>query len=163
MHKFFLMFFAALMLSACGTESVDSMDTESYLRGGQACGGFAGLECDEGFECVDDRRDSCDPKLGGADCIGVCRKAKKDQCDHKPNQYVGNSLEECATIHFICAEGEQYFADDCGCGCEPAPVLEECGADVCAEGMVCCNASCGICTEPGGFCTQQACEPTTAG
>jgi hypothetical protein len=38
------------------------------------CGGFAGGSCQEdtGLECYDDPRDSCDPKRGGADCIGVC-------------------------------------------------------------------------------------------
>ena len=34
-----------------------------------------------------------------------------------------------------------------------------CGPSVCTGGMVCCNASCGTCTPPGGFCTQQACSP----
>jgi hypothetical protein len=35
----------------------------------------------------------------------------------------------------------------------------------CGQGLVCCNASCGICTEPGGVCTQQFCgeEPVTCG
>jgi hypothetical protein len=36
----------------------------------------------------------------------------------------------------------------------------ECGNTVCARDKVCCNASCGICTSPGGFCTQQYCGPT---
>ena len=41
---------------------------------------------------------------------------------------------------------------------------ETCGDATCAKGQVCCNASCGICTEPGGVCTQQACEePPTGG
>ena len=42
--------------------------------GGQPCGGFAGLECPSPRQvCVDDPRDNCDPKTGGADCIGICR------------------------------------------------------------------------------------------
>lgn len=36
--------------------------------------------------------------------------------------------------------------------------VEQCGTVVCPPGLVCCNASCGICTEPGGFCIQIACE-----
>jgi hypothetical protein len=41
-----------------------------------------------------------------------------------------------------------------------------CGEARCDRGQVCCNESCGICTEPGGFCTQQFCgdpepEPTS--
>lgn len=39
---------------------------------GPQCGGFAGFPCPEGKVCVDDPRDDCDPRHGGADCIGVC-------------------------------------------------------------------------------------------
>ncbi len=42
-----------------------------------------------------------------------------------------------------------------------APEREQCGDTLCAAGDVCCNASCGICAPPDGFCTQQVCEPTT--
>jgi len=35
---------------------------------------------------------------------------------------------------------------------------EVCGEETCASGLVCCNESCGICTEPGGACTQQICD-----
>jgi len=34
---------------------------------------------------------------------------------------------------------------------------ERCGDTTCAAGMVCCNASCGICTPPDGACIQIAC------
>jgi hypothetical protein len=34
-----------------------------------------------------------------------------------------------------------------------------CGMNTCNAGDVCCNASCGICTPPGGFCIQLACTP----
>ena len=37
------------------------------------CGGFAGFRCKDGKKwCVDDPRDDCDPKHGGADCGGIC-------------------------------------------------------------------------------------------
>ncbi|RKU49143.1 hypothetical protein DL546_008149 [Coniochaeta pulveracea] len=42
------------------------------------CGGIAGLVCKDGKGkpdgrlCVDDPRDDCDPKKGGADCGGIC-------------------------------------------------------------------------------------------
>src|SRR5262245_26614704 len=45
--------------------------------------------------------------------------------------------------------------------CEAKPVL--CGPTTCPAGQVCCNASCGICTPPGGVCTQQICDPPPAG
>jgi hypothetical protein len=38
----------------------------------QACGGAQGLLCPTGSICVDDPSDSCDPKQGGSDCIGIC-------------------------------------------------------------------------------------------
>ena len=40
---------------------------------------------------------------------------------------------------------------------DEAPV-EQCGVRVCPRGLVCCNASCGICVEPGEFCIQIACD-----
>lgn len=47
----------------------------------------------------------------------------------------------------------------------PAPRVR-CGEALCPEGQVCCNASCGICTAPGGTCTKRACgmpyAPTSA-
>ena len=41
----------------------------------------------------------------------------------------------------------------CGCGPYTCPG-EQCGDVTCEEGMVCCNALSGTCTEPGGLCTQ---------
>jgi hypothetical protein len=38
------------------------------------CGGIAGLACPEGYRCIDDPTDTCDPKNGGNDCIGICVK-----------------------------------------------------------------------------------------
>jgi hypothetical protein len=40
----------------------------------------------------------------------------------------------------------------------PPPKGEACGKNTCAVGEVCCNASCGICTAPGGGCTKQLCS-----
>lgn len=40
---------------------------------------------------------------------------------------------------------------------------QKCGTNTCEKGMVCCNASCGICTPPGGVCIQLACDPADAG
>jgi hypothetical protein len=38
-----------------------------------------------------------------------------------------------------------------------------CGPKTCAAGQICCNASCGICTPPDGFCTQQLCNEPDGG
>ncbi len=40
---------------------------------------------------------------------------------------------------------------------EAEVALVTCGDVTCAEGLVCCNASCGICAAPGEKCNQQAC------
>ncbi|RDA91947.1 hypothetical protein CP533_1351 [Ophiocordyceps camponoti-saundersi (nom. inval.)] len=37
-----------------------------------SCSGFAGLRCPRGLTCYDKPNDGCDPRKGGADCIGVC-------------------------------------------------------------------------------------------
>jgi hypothetical protein len=56
-------------------------------------------------------------------------------------------------------------SDDVSIGRDPAPVSPRdggdpmrCGDTTCGSGEVCCNPSCGICTEPGGVCTTQICE-----
>lgn len=38
-----------------------------------------------------------------------------------------------------------------------------CGKLNCAQGEMCCNASCSICTPPDGMCTQQICETDSPG
>lgn len=39
---------------------------------GLTCGGFLGLQCPSGLDCVDDPADNCDPNMGGSDCSGLC-------------------------------------------------------------------------------------------
>jgi hypothetical protein len=46
--------------------------TPTSTTGPIYCGGFAGLGCPEGYACIDDISDDCDPNNGGADCIGIC-------------------------------------------------------------------------------------------
>lgn len=41
---------------------------------------------------------------------------------------------------------------------EPPLTWEACGMNVCAPGLVCCNASCGTCVSPGETCSQLACS-----
>ncbi|KAK4187945.1 hypothetical protein QBC35DRAFT_434078 [Podospora australis] len=82
--------------------------------------------------------------------------------------------------HIVCAKGLTCCNASCGTcvkpgmmctqqvcerSAEPAPAPaaaapkgEVCGNTVCAEGLTCCNASCGMCVKPGMMCTQQICE-----
>jgi hypothetical protein len=39
------------------------------------------------------------------------------------------------------------------------PTGVACGSATCGPGLVCCNASCGICTPPSSACIQIACDP----
>ena len=116
---------------------------------GGMCGGIAGFPCPDGFVCVDDPSDSCDPAMGGADCSGVCLPI-----DYNP----------CAAI--LCIEGTTC-CPQCGGVCIPnsSPCSEDlclsepCGPSFCGAGEYCCNESCGICAPLGGGCIEVFCEP----
>ncbi|HMJ15007.1 MAG TPA: hypothetical protein VK524_26520 [Polyangiaceae bacterium] len=63
------------------------------------CGGFAGLPCPAGFDCVDDPRDDCSPCRGGADCGGICVELScKPECD--PTLICGQAV--------TCVDGQLY-------------------------------------------------------
>ncbi|MFT3921666.1 MAG: hypothetical protein QM778_03950 [Myxococcales bacterium] len=84
------------------------------------------------------------------------------------------ALTQVQCVKEPCDPVAQCISDDLG----PKPVGDgdqddasasgqACGKATCAEGTVCCNASCGICTKPGQVCTQVACgdepaKPTCA-
>lgn len=63
----------------------------------------------------------------------------------------------CAAVR--CMSGTRCVEEAGTARCVPEEGGVPCGSAVCAAGQVCCNASCGICTEPGGVCIQQACTP----
>ena len=106
------------------------------------CGGFAGFTCEGEGSCEDDPRDDCDPRNGGADCGGVC----------------------VCPAEGTCGDGQVWDSNPKVCGCvraggdTGAGGGERCGDNTCGRGMVCCNASCGICTPPDAACIQIACD-----
>lgn len=115
----------ALLGTSCGSTD-EATDTTSVQeeRSGEFCGGIAGFPCSEGFVCVDDPSDDCDPNNGGADCGGICLRDKgkdrrKPRCNDPSRIYVSRSPDKCAAIRFFCEPGKVAFFDDCGCGCEP--------------------------------------------
>lgn len=57
-----------LTLAACTPGGGGSTSPEEAAF----CGGIAGIQCPNGYTCVDDPTDTCDPKSGGADCGGIC-------------------------------------------------------------------------------------------
>ncbi|KAL9626116.1 MAG: hypothetical protein Q9204_007566 [Flavoplaca sp. TL-2023a] len=71
------------------------------------CGGIGNIKCegevDGTQKCVDDPRDSCDPKKGGRDCGGICVVNTKPPVEKK---------RICATLSgFQCLEGENKLAN----------------------------------------------------
>jgi hypothetical protein len=113
---------ASLLGMACGptVEAQEQTQPQEQKAGGEFCGGIAGIPCAEGFTCVDDPNDDCDPRQGGADCGGICQREKKPACTgREPGQrYVSRDPAKCAAIRFFCKEGYSPFFNDCGCGCQ---------------------------------------------
>ncbi|HEX5748652.1 MAG TPA: hypothetical protein VFZ09_20600 [Archangium sp.] len=113
---------AALGGAAC-TSTADA-GQEAGLQAGEVqgdfCGGIAGIPCAEGYACVDDPRDDCDPDRGGADCGGICRRMNPVACTghERGMKYVSRDPAQCAAIRFTCKEGFAPFFNECGCGCQ---------------------------------------------
>lgn len=66
---------------------------------GPMCGGIAAIPCPGAGTCVDDPRDDCDPRKGGADCSGVCR----------------------CLAQGLCVEGHRWDSSPEVCACVAAP------------------------------------------
>ena len=113
------------------------------------CGGFAGIECPDGYTCVDDPGDDCDPRKGGADCGGICVRS-------------GDNV--CATVR--CRSGT-HCCPDCGrracipdsVSCKEACTSTPCNEETCGPGEYCCNESCSRCVPYGQGCTREICPP----
>jgi len=92
-------------------------------------------------------------------CRWKCNKCAPGMFCTQTCEQIGKCGSACTSIG-LCIEG--YVWDDKACACVPAPVSgEACGSTNCPSGQVCCNSSCGICTDPGGVCIQMVCEGTT--
>jgi PrcB C-terminal len=127
------------------------------------CGGIAGFPCPGAGTCVDNPADDCDPNHGGADCGGLCQCNALGFC--VPGYVWDSSPEVCNCVSVtdpcavtLCQTGTECKVINGAAVCVSNGALA-CGTNVCDKGLVCCNASCGACTAPGMFCTQQACLP----
>jgi hypothetical protein len=127
----------AAVLCPVWTRCDESSGTARCIPFGPPCGGKADLACPGAGTCVDDPEDNCDPDRGRGkkNCPGIC---------------------QCNAIG-LCIEGYRWESSPFVCGCVPEEAVT-CGPTLCPVGQVCCNASCGICTEPEGSCIQIACE-----
>lgn len=127
------------------------------------CGGIANIQCPGIGLCEDDPYDGCDPSNGGADCGGVCTCEALAKCpaDYtfdrsptvcncvKPEPENPCNLVDCIpNTVCIVLDGEPRCVSDGSLAC---------GENTCGKGSVCCNSSCGICTEPDMACIQIAC------
>ena len=144
---------------------VQADGTAACVPSGPFCGGIAGFPCEGAAECIDDPTDDCDPNMGGADCSGVCVCEVIGVCEQ--GLVWDESPEVCGCVPEVpdenpcavtlCPVGTTCVLELGQAWCVSDGTLE-CGNSVCAEGNVCCNPSCGICTPPGGVCIQIACD-----
>jgi hypothetical protein len=140
-------------------------EKERNRRTPRFCGGIAGIPCPDGFTWVDDPRDDCDPKLGGADCGGICVRRGGEPCGRTRcgrGEYCCNpSCGVCTPVGGGCAT--VYCPPDPEPWPEPEPWPgERCGNTVCPRGQYCCNASCSICAPPNAACLMIACVDESA-
>jgi hypothetical protein len=78
--------------------------------------------CDvEGAVCYSNYCGGCNAEWIDPSGALVCTPAD-DACADESREYVADDPATCARIRFFCDPGEQAFFDDCGCGCEPAPI-----------------------------------------
>jgi len=63
---------------------------------------------------------------------------------NKPgHRYIGFNAVVCESINIECEDNENYFADDCGCGCKNSAFLNMCeNNDECSEGKACIEGNC---------------------
>jgi hypothetical protein len=136
-----------LVIAGCGGASSSSSGSSTSSSGNiPSSDPCANRACPDGEHC----------ELQDVQCIQA-------PCDPVPACVTGT--HPCAAI--LCDGDSRCEARNGRASCVPAPVATgatpasggvPCGNTTCAEGRVCCNASCGICTPPDGMCTQQFCN-----
>lgn len=102
-------------------------------------------------------------KATGTSTKGECGGEPECNVGNPDYTYVGNSPEECSLIKFTCPEGEDFFSDDCGCGCwddpgepnpgEPGSICGGFANAQCVGGLECVGlgdngSSAGVCSCP---------------
>jgi hypothetical protein len=150
-----LVAFSTLVLVACGSgspdesASTDDANVEELSIGKiEYCGGLLGTQCRGNQVCVDDPRDDCDPRNGGADCIGICRPAPKPR------------PQFCGGIANIPCRGGLKCVDNPEDSCDPKLGGVDCGGicvpDVCDSTRVCAT----VVTCVAGQLYPTACGPS---
>ena len=140
---------ALFVVAACGGSESPPPAGGTSTSGSGTAAPASGDACD-GHVCPDDAH--CE--LQTVQCV-------RAPCDPVPTCVTG--MHPCAAV--MCATNTRCEARDGQANCIPLTGEASggeaagvpCGRATCAEGMVCCNASCGVCTPPDGMCTQQFC------
>jgi hypothetical protein len=161
---------AAASLVACSNASLDDEGSEpapaesqdELKKGKKYCGGFAGFVCPSGYTCVDIPNDGCDPKNGGADCLGVCKP--KPPSPPKPKMCGGFAGIQCPAGQ-VCVDDPSDSCDpqnggaDCSGICvtapppPPPPTKIFCGGFAgiqCPSGMTCVDDPSDSCDPQNG-------------
>eukprot|EP01084_Bolivina_argentea_P043190 79579_1 len=111
----------------------------------QICGGIAGLTCPNGYTCIDDPRDTCDPKNNGADCSGFCESVCPTGEILNPN---GVCAQICGGIAGLTCPDRYTCVDDPRDTCDPKNNGADCSGfceSVCPTGEI---------LNPNGVCAQ---------
>ena len=137
---------------------------------GAFCGGFAGIQCPAGQECVDVPGDGCDPKNGGADCGGMCVDAPP-----ATNSCAGHCGGVSADKSCYCDSVCKYYGDCCddyAAQCTTrVPATGACvknSNDSCTTDADCVGGGCGgeLCYNPAvssGISTCECTQPMNVG
>jgi hypothetical protein len=119
------------------------------------CAGFLGLPCPDGYLCIDDPNDSCDPAGGGADCGGLCILDGSPQCRadsdcpavRAPCQSCPDGSEACPRS--FCENGSCRVVFETCAGLPPTPTPISEG--FCYRGPVACGGG-GVPWSQAGCC-----------
>ena len=119
----------------------------------KTCGGIAGLPCPDGYECVDDPGDDCDPNNGGADCIGSCVPAPP-----KPESCGGFTGQVCAD-GFECVDDPSDSCDPANGGADCPGICQPAMSRACKTDADCpvIGAPCKLCPDGTAACPRSVC------
>ena len=109
-----------------------------------------GLTCAHNADCG--RRSYCQYPNEQCDGTGTCQTRPR-LCTHSHAPVCGCDGRSYSNACVAASAGMSVRHEgECDAG-------EPCGSvAICEKGLECCNASCGICVSPGGFCAQEICE-----
>jgi hypothetical protein len=152
------------LLALVGIRNASATDTLSCIdECNQLEPGLARAQCIQScatdtLSCLDDCQERFEPGLARAQCVCACTTGGDTVCEG--NFVVDEETCECVcpADRIDCLPGQTLNLETCECeggngGGTP------CGPTTCPEGQVCCNESCGICTEPEGSCIEMFCGP----